>query len=299
MEQTQQESPAHKHDIIYYGVVNLIRDSNVIGAIDVWKCRKCAEIFCEDKRYGVMDLAAEVGFPKIPPGSKWAALVCTKDKVSDWTLTGAKPGIVISHSCTPETKVDLRIGEDYGIMTDVASGIGVHRIILLEKFVNSAVDVITGKPHTGPTNANPAPGRPFSFVPERSAASLEKQSLLNVYTFNALTFFIASIWTTYTGTVIGASLLTRTLLVASGIVGLIAGYFTLNKKIIGPITGLGSSIAGIVGFILVYPVVEQNPSLAVLLILNIANLPLAWISRVRIKRLTELQWHPLDMPAYG
>src|SRR2546425_12257687 len=65
LEQAQQQ---HKHDIVYYGVVNLIHDSNVIGAIDVWRCRGCPEIFCEDKRYGIMDLAAEVASQRSRPG---------------------------------------------------------------------------------------------------------------------------------------------------------------------------------------------------------------------------------------
>src|SRR5205823_7349007 len=73
----------HQHDVVYFGVVNLIDKGYVMGAIDVWKCRSCPQTFCEDKRYGMTDLAPEVGLPKIELGSKWAALICTRNTGSD------------------------------------------------------------------------------------------------------------------------------------------------------------------------------------------------------------------------
>ena len=294
MEQTQQQ---HKHDIVYYGVVNLIHDSNVIGAIDVWRCRECPEIFCEDKRYGVMDLAAEVGFPKIEPGAKWAALICTKERGSDWTLTGAKPGSIIHHSCTPDTRVDLTVGPDYDIMVGMASGIGKHRIIILENFVNSAVDVVTGKPHTGPTNANQAPGRPFSFAPEHSAALVER-SRYNVYNLTSAAFFASAVWAGYLGMALDTGILSRILLLLAGITGVTGGYFTLNRRKIGPLLGLGTGVLGIIGLATI-GFIGWGLDLYVLSILLLATLVLGWISRTRIKKLSEQQWHPLDMPAYG
>src|SRR5436853_481474 len=65
----------HQHDVVYFGVVNLIDNGYVMGSIDVWKCRSCPQTFCEDKRFGMTDLAPEVGLPKIEPGSKWAAII--------------------------------------------------------------------------------------------------------------------------------------------------------------------------------------------------------------------------------
>jgi hypothetical protein len=294
LEQAQQQ---HKHDIVYYGVVNLIHDSNVIGAIDVWRCRGCAEIFCEDKRYGVMDLAAEVGFPKIEPGAKWAALICTKEKGSDWSLTGAKPGSIIHHSCTPDTKVDLTVGPDYTIMAGMASGIGKHRIIILENFVNSAVDVVTGKPHTGPTNANQAPGRPFSFTPEHSAA-LVKTSRYNIFNLTSATLVASAVWTAYLGIVLDTGIVSRILLLLAGITGITGGYFTLNRRKIGPLLALGTGVFGIIGLATIGSI-GQGPSMYILSVLLLVTLVLGWVSRTRIKKLSEQQWHPLDMPAYG
>ncbi len=294
MEQTQQQ---HHHDIVYYGVVNLIHDSNVIGAIDVWRCRGCPDIFCEDKRYGVMDLAAEVGFPKIEPGAKWAALICTKEKVSDWTLTGAKPGNIIHHACTPDTKVDLTVGPDYSIMAGMASGIGKHRIIILENFVNSAVDVVTGKSHSGPTNANQAPGRPFSFAPEHSAA-LVATSRYNIYNLTSVAFFASAVWTGYLGISFDTGVFSRILLLLGLVTGTIGGYFTLNRRIIGPMFGLGTGVLGIVGLVTT-GFIGRDLEVDALSVLLLATLVLGWISMTKIKKLSEQQWHPLDMPAYG
>src|SRR6266571_3280190 len=35
----------HQHDVVYFGVVNLIDNGYVMGAIDVWKCRSCPQTF--------------------------------------------------------------------------------------------------------------------------------------------------------------------------------------------------------------------------------------------------------------
>ena len=99
---------AHQHDIVYYGVVNLVHERKIIGTVDVWRCRSCSEIFCEEKRFGATDLAPEVGFPKVEAGAKWAALICTRSNTSNWTLTGVKPGSTLVHSCTPETRLELK-----------------------------------------------------------------------------------------------------------------------------------------------------------------------------------------------
>src|SRR2546430_6899333 len=35
----------HQHDVVYYGVVNLIDNNYVMGAVDVWRCRGCNQLF--------------------------------------------------------------------------------------------------------------------------------------------------------------------------------------------------------------------------------------------------------------
>jgi len=74
-----------------------------------------------------------------------------------------------------------------------ASGIGKHRIIVIEKFVNSAVDVQTGQKHTTTTNAYQALGKPFSFTPPLSATTIAP-SKYNVLNLTSLLFLATAVW---------------------------------------------------------------------------------------------------------
>src|SRR5712691_4338361 len=205
-----------------------------MGTIDVWKCRLCPQTFCEDKRFVMTDLAPEVGLPRIEPVSKWAALICTRNTGSNWTLIQTKPGNLIQHSCTPDTKLELTVGPDYSIEVGPASGIGQHRIILVENFVNAPVDVITGKKHLGTTNANQALGKPFSFTPPLSAAVISP-SRYNVLNLTSLLFIISGVWI---GLVGSFSLATHTIFGVFAILALatiVAGVF-LRKPNLWPTT---------------------------------------------------------------
>jgi len=293
---------AHQHDVVYYGVVNLVHESDIIGAVDVWRCRSCDQLFCEDKRYGVTDLAPEVGLPKIVPDTKWVALICTRDKGSNWTLTQTSPGMTIAHSCTPETKVELTVGPDYDLEPGPARGIGQHRIILIEKFVNAAVDVQSGKPHTTTTNAYQALGKPFSYTPPLSAAVIQP-SLYNILNIASILFIATAVWSlvlaAYAPGV--ASDVAGFVRILFGLValGLLSGtYFLSKRRVWAPLLGLAVAATGLVVFaVLKWPSFGvADYSLAVVLV---ADIVFGWLARERIKGIIERQWHPLDMPAYG
>ncbi|HEV2119031.1 MAG TPA: hypothetical protein VGS11_02825 [Candidatus Bathyarchaeia archaeon] len=288
----------HQHDVVYFGVVNLIDNGYVMGAIDVWKCRSCPQTFCEDKRYGVIDLAPEVGLPKIEPGSKWAALICTRNNGSNWTLIQTKPGATIQHSCTPDTKLELRIGPDYSIEMGPASGIGQHRIILVENFVNAPVDVITGKKHLGTTNANQALGKPFSFTPPLSAAVIQP-SRYNVLNLTSILFIISGIWL---GLIASFSLGTPAVSGVFAILALaaIASGILLRRPKLWPATlGLAATATAFVAQLLVQFGGGLTVSAITLDILLAASVVAGWLSWSRVRSLRAKQWHPLDMPAYG
>ena len=288
----------HQHDVVYFGVVNLIDKGYVMGAIDVWKCRSCPQTFCEDKRYGMTDLAPEVGLPKIEPGSKWAALICTRNTGSNWTLIQAKPGNTIQHSCTPDTKLELKVGPDYSIEAGPASGIGQHRIILVENFVNAPVDVSTGKKHLGTTNANQALGKPFSFTPPLSAAVIVP-SRYNVLNLTSILFIISGIWL---GLVASLSLVTPAL---SGIFGILAlaaivsGVLLHRPKLWPATLGLAAVATAFVAQLLIQFGGGLTAGAAALDILLVAAICTGWLSWSRVRSLRAKQWHPLDMPAYG
>jgi len=285
----------HQHDVIYFGVVNLVEKNKIIGTIDVWRCRGCNDLFCEDKRFGATDLAPEVGFPKADFGSKWAALICTRDTGSNWTLTSAKPGGTIAHSCTPETKLELKVGNDYNLEQ---GPIGKHRIILIEKFVNTAVDVESGQKHGGTTDAYQALGKPFSLTPPLSAA-IAQSSKLQFFNIASAVFilsgFLAAI-SVYAQTM----LMSRIVLTIVTVAGLSAGYLMFRKHPVGPLLGAAGAVTGLV----IYngTVIAANALGITDYILSaalIADLVLARTGRTRINTLRKQAWHPLDMPAYG
>lgn len=293
----------HQHDVVYYGVVNLVHNSEILGAVDVWRCRSCNQLFCEDKRYGVTDLAPEVGLPKIVPDSKWAALICTRDKGSTWTLTQTAPGMTITHSCTPDTMVELTVGQGYDLEPGPALGIGQHRLILIEKFINSAVDVQSGKQHTTTTNAYQALGKPFSYTPPLSAAVIAP-SRYNILNLTSILLIATAVWSlVISAAVIGipASIVatTRVLFALVAVGSLTSTYFLSKRRTWAPVLGSAVAAVGLIVYALVRVPSGFAPAdyaISVLLLVDIAT---GWIARQRIKGMIERQWHPLDMPAYG
>ena len=288
----------HQHDVVYFGVVNLIDKGYVMGAIDVWKCRSCPQTFCEDKRYGVTDLAPEVGLPRIEPGSKWAALICTRNTGSNWTLIQAKPGNTIQHSCTPDTRLELKVGPDYSMEAGPASGIGQHRIILVENFVNAPVDVITGKKHLGTTNANQALGKPFSFTPPLSAAVI-RPSRYNVLNLTSILFIVSGIWR---GFMASFNFSNPAILGVSAILALgtiIAGSFLRKPKLWPATLGLAAAATAFVFQLWIQFGGGLTATATALDILLAGSVVTGWLSWSRVRSLRAKQWHPLDMPAYG
>ena len=288
----------HQHDVVYFGVVNLIDNSNVMGTIDVWKCRSCPQTFCEDKRFGITDLAPEVGLPKIESGSKWAALICTRNNGSNWTLIQTRPGATVQHSCTPETKLELRVGPDYSIEAGPASGIGQHRIILVENFVNSPVDVVTGKKHLGTTNANQALGKPFSFTPPLSGAVIQP-SRYNVLNVTSVLFVISGIWLGATSLLGLVTTPVVGLFAVPAVGGIVSGIFLRRPKIWPATIGLAAVAIALAAQLWVQFASGISSAAIALDVILTASVVAGWLSWSRVRSLSARQWHPLDMPAYG
>ncbi len=70
------ENDCKKNDkIVYFGVININEESKNIGAIDVWRSVITKDLFCEEKRLGILDIAEDIGMPKIEKEKKWAVVV--------------------------------------------------------------------------------------------------------------------------------------------------------------------------------------------------------------------------------
>src|SRR5687767_16010315 len=61
--------------IVYFGVININENGKNIGAIDVWRSVITKELFCEEKRLGILDIAEYIGMPKLEKGNKWAVAI--------------------------------------------------------------------------------------------------------------------------------------------------------------------------------------------------------------------------------
>jgi hypothetical protein len=81
--------PETKNDdkVVYFGVININENHKTIGAVDIWRSVITKELFCEEKRLGVLDIVDFIGMPKIEQGKKWAVAISRKIKGRDrWKL---------------------------------------------------------------------------------------------------------------------------------------------------------------------------------------------------------------------
>lgn len=61
--------------VVYFGVININENQKTIGAVDVWRSVLTKELFCEEKRLGILDIVEFIGMPRIEEGKKWAVVV--------------------------------------------------------------------------------------------------------------------------------------------------------------------------------------------------------------------------------
>src|SRR5918911_2929836 len=64
--------------IVYFGVININENTRTVGAIDVWRSVTTKDIFCEEKRLGVLDISDQIGMPTIDENKKWVVAISRK-----------------------------------------------------------------------------------------------------------------------------------------------------------------------------------------------------------------------------
>ena len=129
--------PAHSHEIVFIGMVNVNRDNYLQGVVDVWRCRGCKKMFCDDKRYGE-PLKASVGFETIPEEEEWAILTCTTQMDVRMNSLGARPGKKITHACRDAQVLEIVVGSDYSLSPKLANPI--HRLYLVRDHINKNIE---------------------------------------------------------------------------------------------------------------------------------------------------------------
>jgi hypothetical protein len=73
--------------IVYFGVVNISENGKIIGAVDIWRSVLTKDLFCEEKRLGILEIAEYIGMPKLGAGEQWAVAINKKKSGKDrWKL---------------------------------------------------------------------------------------------------------------------------------------------------------------------------------------------------------------------
>ena len=72
--------PTGGDKVVYFGVININENGRTIGSVDVWRSLLTKEIFCEEKRLGILQIADYIGMPKIDEDKKWAVAISKNRK---------------------------------------------------------------------------------------------------------------------------------------------------------------------------------------------------------------------------
>jgi hypothetical protein len=79
--------PIGEDKVVYFGVININEKGRTVGAIDIWRNVITKELFCEEKRLGILEIADNIGMPKIDKDKKWAVAINRKRAGNDrWKL---------------------------------------------------------------------------------------------------------------------------------------------------------------------------------------------------------------------
>lgn len=126
-----------EHEIVFAGMVNVNRDNYLQGVVDVWRCRKCKTLFCDDKRYGE-GLKPSVGFEQIGDDEQWAILTCTTSKDVFMNSLGVKPGKKLTHACRGGETKEFVVKEDYSLAPQ--GGTPIHGLYLVSDYLNKNIE---------------------------------------------------------------------------------------------------------------------------------------------------------------
>ena len=109
--------PIGEDKVVYFGVININEKGRTVGAIDIWRNVITKELFCEEKRLGILEIADNIGMPKIDKDKKWAVAINRKRAGNDrWKLIKIiRQGNFKFTDTDDETTVEVDV-KDYRIM---------------------------------------------------------------------------------------------------------------------------------------------------------------------------------------
>lgn len=125
-----------KDKIVYFGVININENGRTIGAVDVWRSVITKELFCEEKRLGILDIVDYIGMPKKNTNEKWCIAINKNRAGKDrWKLIKIIKEGKVSFSDTDDESIVETIVHDYKISDDTWWS------FLVEKYINKTVEI--------------------------------------------------------------------------------------------------------------------------------------------------------------
>lgn len=124
--------------IVYLGVININENSKTIGAVDIWRSVLTKEVFCEEKRLGVLEISENIGMPRLESNQQWAVVISRKRSGKDrWKLIKIiKQGDFTFIDNDDETKIPVKV-MNYQVIDEEWWS------FLVSDNVNRTVDVIS------------------------------------------------------------------------------------------------------------------------------------------------------------
>ena len=122
--------------IVYFGVININENARTIGAVDIWRSVITKQLFCEEKRLGILEIADYIGMSTIDKNKKWAVAISRKKTGTDrWKLIKLiKEGKFKFLDTDEETPIEVDV-KDYKIMDSEWWS------FLVEKNINHNIEV--------------------------------------------------------------------------------------------------------------------------------------------------------------
>jgi len=133
------DCPHNPHDVVFYGMLNLNFRGKLVGVLDLWLCKKCRNLFFEEKRFVDVKPNTDIGFKGAGAGAKWGVLACYDDKDVNWAVFSIKPKQAIEHNCLLDNAAPVVADSEWNVSVQAKNA--VHKIILLDKNINNAVEI--------------------------------------------------------------------------------------------------------------------------------------------------------------
>ena len=70
--------PTGGDKVVYFGVININENGRTMGSVDIWRSLLTKEMFCEEKRLGILEIVDYIGMPRIDKDKKWAVAISRK-----------------------------------------------------------------------------------------------------------------------------------------------------------------------------------------------------------------------------